>query len=138
MLNRELRPFLSKWHPRLREYEKAHPDAPESGWPGNDDCRAELRVVQIHLVEFALGFARLAGVRNARSAMALDNRPERNGGFAGISRQPESRSQAGDGSDMGRFAGSPSSLTDPAERWPTGTSPENRWSGPDDKGSVIT
>lgn len=64
--------------------------------------------------------------------------PERNGGFAGISRQPESRSQAGDGSDMGRFAGSPSSLTDPAERWPTGTSPENRWYGPDDKGSVIT
>lgn len=75
MLNRELRPFLSKWHPWLREYEKAHPDAPESGWPGNDACRAELRVVQIHLVEFTLGFARLPGVRNARSAMALDNLP---------------------------------------------------------------
>jgi hypothetical protein len=75
MLNRELRPLLSKWHPQLREYEKAHPDERESDWTGNDACRAELRVVQVHLVEFALGFARLAGVRDAQSAITRDNRP---------------------------------------------------------------
>jgi uncharacterized membrane protein len=70
MLNRELRPFLSKWHPRLREYEKSHPDDRESAWPGNVECRSELRVVQDHLAEFARGFARLAGVRDDQSAIA--------------------------------------------------------------------
>jgi hypothetical protein len=69
MLNHELRPFLSKWHPQLREYEKAHPDDPESAWSGNAACRGELRVVQAHLAEFALGFARLAGIRDAQSAI---------------------------------------------------------------------
>lgn len=75
MLNRELRPFLSKWHPRLGEYEKSHPDDPESAWPGKTACRSELSVVQAHLVEFALGFARLAGVRDAQSTIIRDNQP---------------------------------------------------------------
>jgi len=70
MLNHELRPFLSKWHPRLREFEKAHPDGPESVWPDNVACRGELRHVQAHLVGFALGFARLAGVRDPETAIA--------------------------------------------------------------------
>lgn len=75
MLNRQLRPFLSKWHPRLREYEKAHPDDPESDWPENAACRAELRPIQANLLEFALAFARLAGVRDARSAIVADAQP---------------------------------------------------------------
>lgn len=62
MLNRELRPFLSKWHPRLREFEKTHPSGPESVWPDNAACRAELRRVQQSIHEYALNFARLAGV----------------------------------------------------------------------------
>ena len=70
MLNHELRPFLSKWHPRLRVYEQAHPDGPESAWPDNAACRADMRVVQLHLVQFALAFARLAGVRDAESSIA--------------------------------------------------------------------
>jgi len=70
MLNRELRPFLSEWHPRLRAYEQAHPDGPESAWPDNAECRTALRVVQLHLGQFALGFAELAGVREAKSAIA--------------------------------------------------------------------
>ena len=69
MLNHELRPFLSKWHPRLRDFEKTHPDDKESAWPDNMACRAELRHVQDHLVGFALGFARLAGVRDAEAAI---------------------------------------------------------------------
>lgn len=62
MLNRELRPFLAKWHPRLREFESAHPDRPESEWPENAACRAELRRVQRDIHSYALNFARLAGV----------------------------------------------------------------------------
>ena len=69
MLNHELRPFLSKWHPRLRDFEKTHPDDKESAWPDNMTCRAELRRAQDHLAGFALGFARLAGVRDAEAAI---------------------------------------------------------------------
>ncbi len=75
MLNRQLRPFLSKWHPRLREYEKAHPDDPESAWPDNAACRGELRTVQADLVDYVLAFARLAGVRDARSAIVAADQP---------------------------------------------------------------
>ncbi|GGP01617.1 hypothetical protein LDL08_01285 [Nonomuraea glycinis] len=63
MLNQELRPFLSKWHPRLREFEQAQPDAPESDWPANAACRTELREVQRRVHGYAMGFAKLAGVR---------------------------------------------------------------------------
>lgn len=69
MLNHELRPFLSKWHPRLSEFEKSSPDAPESSWPESRQCRTELRSVQANLIGYALGFARLAGVRGAEVAL---------------------------------------------------------------------
>ncbi|WP_390899101.1 hypothetical protein [Streptomyces cynarae] len=65
MLNRELRPFLSAWHPRLRVYEEEHPGQPESLWPQCGTCRTELRAVQRHLAGYAHSFARLAGVRDA-------------------------------------------------------------------------
>jgi hypothetical protein len=70
MLNWELRPLLSKWHPRLRQYEQSHPDDPESAWPDAPDCRQELRQVQERLRAYALGFARLAGVRDAEAMMS--------------------------------------------------------------------
>jgi hypothetical protein len=69
MLNHQLRPFLSKWHPQLREFEREHPDKPESAWSGNAACRAELRIVQARIVEYALGFADLAGVREAKNTL---------------------------------------------------------------------
>jgi hypothetical protein len=77
MLNHELRPFLSKWHPRLREFEKTHPDDSEASWSDNRECRVELRRAQANLVVYALGFARLAGVRDAESAIvaASPSRP---------------------------------------------------------------
>lgn len=65
MLNQEIRPFLSKWHPRLRDFENAHPNEREASWPYNQECRRELRIVQGRLVEYSLNFARLAGVRDA-------------------------------------------------------------------------
>lgn len=58
ILNRHLRPFLSKWHPRL----KAHEDtrslseqqlAHEWKWQRHDECRKELLAVQNGLTEFA-------------------------------------------------------------------------------------
>ena len=69
MLNLQLRPFLSKWHPRLREFEKAHPDRPESDWPDNASCRADLSLTQIDLAIYAKDFARLAGVHDAEEMM---------------------------------------------------------------------
>jgi hypothetical protein len=75
MLNRQLRPFLSKWHPRLSEYEKTHPDDPESAWPDNAECRDDLRKVQEGLLKFALAFGDLAGVRDARAAIVADDQP---------------------------------------------------------------
>jgi len=70
MLNWELRPFLSRWHPRLRQFEHEHPDSPEDAWPEALACRGELRQTQEHLRRYALGFARLAGVREPEGMMA--------------------------------------------------------------------
>lgn len=69
MLNNELRPFLSKWHPRLREFERAHPEHPESQWPEAAACRQELASVQRHMIDYALNFAILAGVRDAQQVL---------------------------------------------------------------------
>jgi hypothetical protein len=69
MLNHQLRPFLSKWHPRLREFEQSNPDSPESAWPDNLACRNELQSLQPQLISFALGFARLAGIRDAEATI---------------------------------------------------------------------
>lgn len=61
MLNQELRPFLSKWHLRLSRFE-ASGGADETTWPENAQFRAELEMMRERLLEFALAFARLAGV----------------------------------------------------------------------------
>lgn len=65
MLNLELRPFLARWHPALRRWEEANPGTDESGWPENATCRAELAQVQARIRDYALGYARLAGLENA-------------------------------------------------------------------------
>lgn len=69
MLNRELRPFLSRWHPRLKEYEEAQPGDPESAWPLNAQCRAELAQVSINTLEYAFAFASLSGVRDPEAVL---------------------------------------------------------------------
>ncbi|NYH50435.1 gas vesicle protein [Nocardiopsis arvandica] len=60
MLNLELRPFLSRWHPELSRWENHQPGADESTWPRNAECRADLAGVQERIGEYALGFAQLA------------------------------------------------------------------------------
>jgi len=72
MLNRELRPFLSLWHPKLQAFETDRPGAPESEWPDNDACRLQLRELQQRLREYALGYARLAGVREAARMIGVE------------------------------------------------------------------
>jgi hypothetical protein len=64
MLNMELRPFLSRWHPRLSEWEHGHGDEPERSWEGNVQCRAELAELQQRLNEYVVGFAALAGLQS--------------------------------------------------------------------------
>lgn len=61
MLNKELRPFLSKWHPLLTRFEQSK-EQDETTWEHNAAFRAELEELRGRLVEFALSFARLAGV----------------------------------------------------------------------------
>jgi hypothetical protein len=66
MLNTELRPFLTRWHPRLRAWETEHPDDGGAGWPENDQCRAELVAMQRRLQAYVLGFGKLARLPNAQ------------------------------------------------------------------------
>jgi hypothetical protein len=64
MLNQEIRPFLSKWHVRLRRFEAARPGAEESEWSQNEDCRKELESVRTQLVNYTKAFGQLASVAN--------------------------------------------------------------------------
>lgn len=64
MLNQQMRPFMAKWHARLAEWERANPDAPESQWPENAQCRAELETMRQGLLQYVEGLGELAGVRH--------------------------------------------------------------------------
>jgi hypothetical protein len=75
MLNLELRPFLSYWHPLLREWEQAH-DAPETSWEGNAQCRAALSDLQQRLNEYAEGYAKLAGLQSIETWVRASGEPE--------------------------------------------------------------
>jgi hypothetical protein len=67
MLNLELRPFLSRWHPRLSEWEQGHIGEPERNWDGNLECRAELAELQQRIGQYVAGFAALAGLQSIES-----------------------------------------------------------------------
>jgi hypothetical protein len=64
MLNQEIRPFLSKWHVRLKRFEAVQPSAEESGWPQNEECRRELERLRTSLMGYTKAFGRLANVAN--------------------------------------------------------------------------
>lgn len=64
MLNIELRPFLSHWHPQLLRWERQHPDSSEADWPDNELCRSELAAMQQRLRAYVLAFGRLAQIPN--------------------------------------------------------------------------
>lgn len=63
MLNNDLRPFLSKWHPIWEAFGKeAKPDS--QAWPEHKRFRAELRELQNKIEGRARGLAQIAGVKN--------------------------------------------------------------------------
>ena len=67
ILNHKLRPFLTKWHPLLQEYEaKRPPDVSikehEERWEKNDEMRKELKDLRKLLSEYAKILAQAAGV----------------------------------------------------------------------------
>lgn len=70
MLNVQIRPFLTKWHTRLGEWEKANPDAPESQWPENAHCRADLETMRVGLLEYVRGLGQLSGVQDVDAMLA--------------------------------------------------------------------
>ncbi len=72
MLNREIRPFLSRWHPRLTAFERESPGASEVDWPDNAACRADLAEVQDRLKGYAANFAVLANVADADALLNVD------------------------------------------------------------------
>src|ERR1700722_1534352 len=64
MLNVQMRPFMAKWHARLAERGQKHPGSPQSEWPENAQCRAEMETMRQGLLEYVRGLGQLAGVRN--------------------------------------------------------------------------
>ncbi len=65
MLNTELRPFLSKWHPLLTRFEAGTPSAAESDWEHNSTFRTELEELRERLVPYAKAFGDLSGLSDA-------------------------------------------------------------------------
>ena len=67
VLDRGLRPFLSKWHPRLAEWESRGQDRGgalqrEADWGREAECRRELLEVQGRMKMYCRMLARIAGV----------------------------------------------------------------------------
>lgn len=65
ILNFELAPFLSKWHPRLRSWEESEEgkEQGEAAWPDNASFREELRDLQIRLRPYVIALGTIAGLR---------------------------------------------------------------------------
>lgn len=61
MLNNELRPFLTKWHPLLKQFEEDH-DQDEGKWKWAAECRAELETMRQQIIKYARAFGELAEI----------------------------------------------------------------------------
>ena len=67
VLNKGLRPFLTKWHARLLDWESKRPQtksvpAHEAEWPQLSEFRKEFGELRVSLEKYALGLGRIAGV----------------------------------------------------------------------------
>lgn len=70
VLNKGLRPFLTKWHPELQEWEAQKPVTKgarehELEFPRQAELRRELEVLQEQLRDYADVLAEIAGVKGA-------------------------------------------------------------------------
>ena len=73
MLNQEIRPFLSRWHVRLHEFESRHNEMAERDWPDDATCRKELEALRDRLISYTRAFGELAGLKNTESFLAPPN-----------------------------------------------------------------
>jgi hypothetical protein len=69
VLNRGLRPFLAKWHPRLQVWESKRPvdvspAEHEQKWSDTLELRKELEVLRGNLYQYSLALADIAGIEN--------------------------------------------------------------------------
>lgn len=71
MINHELRPFLTKWHTRLQQYETNQAKTFGEAWPDDGDFRAELGSVQANMITYIRGFGELAGIERLETLMQL-------------------------------------------------------------------
>ena len=62
MLNQDLRPFLSKWHPLWDAWRRENPDAACSSWDRHTAFRTDLRVLQTQIRGRAEGLGKIARV----------------------------------------------------------------------------
>ncbi|MDH6627958.1 hypothetical protein M2271_005787 [Streptomyces sp. LBL] len=81
ILNFELAPFLSKWHPKLRAWEESEAAAGgEGAWPENAAFREELRELQHRLREYVVALGRIAGLRDPERHLRRSDRHARHDG----------------------------------------------------------
>jgi hypothetical protein len=69
VLNNGLRPFLSKWHPSLEEWEAQRPSTTsgrqhEKDWSEEPQLRSELELLTQDLQKYAEALAKIAGIQN--------------------------------------------------------------------------
>ena len=62
MLNRVLRPLLTEWHPKLRNWERNNPHRDESEWEGRSEFLDTLGEAKAQLRQYADLFAEVADV----------------------------------------------------------------------------
>lgn len=62
MLNQDLRPFLSKWHPLWDDWKNSNPATSGTNWIHHTEFRESLRAVQTKIRSRADGLGRIAGV----------------------------------------------------------------------------
>lgn len=67
-LNKGLRPFLTKWHVALKDWESTKPEGAsiiqhEAAWPHADQCRADLATVRLELEKYSEALAVIAGLK---------------------------------------------------------------------------
>ncbi|MCX4741786.1 hypothetical protein [Streptomyces antibioticus] len=75
VLNFELAPFLSRWHPRLRDWEESEEGANgEAAWPENAVFRQELRELQLRLREYVIALGKIAGLRDPERHLRRSDR----------------------------------------------------------------
>jgi transcriptional regulator with XRE-family HTH domain len=71
MLNNGLRPFMTKWHPLLQQYEKGRQENQsayehERAWEKAEEMRQELARLQEHLEEYAEALAGIVGIPHVK------------------------------------------------------------------------